>query len=250
MIRLNRKIIPDLAKFLEMRYGVKINDNNHPEIMNSFLRLQYWLNEEILGKYFQHTSREEAKEEGVYWSQQLEFDARQTGEKLKLTLQKMIEENPDIKILDLGCGDNEWKTKLGDNVFGVDPYNEKADAKVHMRNIVKNDGKWDVVLALGSINFGDEESIKADLAKAVHLCKPKGTLYLRFNPGITHDNEHAKWVDFFEWDEDKIKEYAEHLKCDIIEMSWDHTGDQEVRWGNRHYTVWKKRGGLRGVDKV
>tara|TARA_B100001248_G_scaffold235477_1_gene198218 strand:- start:6707 stop:7456 length:750 start_codon:yes stop_codon:yes gene_type:complete len=249
MIRLNRKIIPDLAKFIEMRYDVKIHDNKHPEIMKSFLRLQYWLNEEILARYFQYN--DEGKEEGVYWKQQLQFDTRKTGQRLKDKLQKMIDENPDTKILDLGCGDNDWKDRLGDNVFGVDPYNEKADANVHMRNIVKNDGKWDVVLCLGSINFGDEESIKADLAKAVHLCKPKGTLIFRLNPGITHDTQYAKWVDFFEWDEDKIKEYADHLKCDIVEMDWDHEENgQSIRWGNRHYVEWRKRGGLRGVEKV
>ena len=71
-----------------------------------------------------------------------------------------------------------------------------------------------------------------------------GTIYWRCNPGITHDNMGAQWIDFYPWTEDKLREFATALKCTVVEMGWDHLEDAEPRWGNRIYSEWRK-GGLR-----
>ena len=40
------------------------------------------------------------------------------------------------------------------------------------------------------------------VSRVVDYAKPGGMIVWRCNPGITHDHPKAKWIDFFEWDED------------------------------------------------
>lgn len=236
MIKLNTKIVEDLAKFIDMRYGIDISKNpDHPELMASFVRLQYWMDEVLLSRYFAHN--DSAAEDGTYWKQQLAYDTRRTGKALKERLLKM---NPN-RVLDVGCGDNEWKKVLGGSLWGIDPYNDQADEKVGIMEFGKVDiGNFDVVLALGSINFGDDRTIFAQVEKVVACAKTGGKIFWRFNPGITHDNDHARWIDFYPWTEAKINEFAERLGCTVNEIAWDQTNEETIRWGNRYYSEWTK----------
>ena len=59
-------------------------------------------------------------------------------------------------VLDIGCGYNRFKNKI-DNLIGIDPYNDCADIKVSIEDY--NTAPFDMVLCLGSINFGDEKTI-------------------------------------------------------------------------------------------
>ena len=97
------------------------------------------------------------------------------------------------------------------------------------------------MLALGSINFGDERTIFSQVEKVVKCAKPGGKIFWRFNPGITHDNQHAQWIDFYPWTEEKVREFAQRLNCTVDDFSWDHPQDQDVRWGNRYYSEWTKQ---------
>ena len=67
-------------------------------------------------------------------------------------------------------------------------------------------------------NFGDKEIIKAQVECAVKLVSPGGKIYFRCNPGITHDNKHAKWIDFF-LDKEILEEFATEFACEINEIS-------------------------------
>lgn len=236
MIRINTKITADLANFLKMRYGVDISAHEDtPEMMKAFMRLQYWMDEAILGKYF--ANNDNAESDGTYWSQQLNFETRKTGKELLKKLQTL---NP-TKILDVGCGDNEWKTHFGTKLVGIDPYNSNADHRIDIDSYTTGVGTWDVVMCLGSINFGDKNTIENQVAKAVNLCKPGGKLFFRLNPGITHDNMSAQWVDFYPWSEEKVHDLAARLECTVNEVSWDHPEVADnIRWGNRIYSEWTK----------
>lgn len=236
MIKINKKITADLAHFIEMRYGINVTENQEkmPELMGNFLRLQYWLDEAVLARYFGYN--EEAEQDGTYWTQQLQFDTRRTGAEL---LQRLKDMDPD-SILDVGCGDNEWKQHFGAKLVGIDPYNKNADHMYDVMDYEHNMGKWDVVMCLGSINFGDEKTIENQVYRAVKLCKPGGKLFFRLNPGITHDNPHAQWVDFYPWSEEKVHELAERFDCEVNEVAWDHPTEETVRWGNRIYSEWTK----------
>ena len=70
-MRINEKILQDLAKFIEMRYGIKVTEHNEktPELFKTFMRMQYWLDDIVLARYF--GPNDNAEEEGTYWTQQL-----------------------------------------------------------------------------------------------------------------------------------------------------------------------------------
>jgi len=239
-MKVNKKITGDLANFIQMRYNVNLAElkDDYPELFNSFLRLQFWMDETLLARYFGNT--DESEEAKADWKQHLKFDTRKTGQKLLDKINALQDLSPDVplKILDVGCGDNNWKQHLGARVTGIDPFNSNADFKIGIQQFAKErpDAEWDVLLILGSINFGDKATIEAQMAMAASIVKPGGKIFLRANPGITHVNEHAQWIDFFEWSEEYIKDIAERLKLTVEELSWDHPEDAlDTKNGNRHY---------------
>ena len=73
-------------------------------------------------------------------------------------------QRPD-SVLDVGCGYNRLKGKIH-NLIGIDPYNDCADMKISLETLVTDPtdpiyekSAFDIVLCLGSINFGDEKNI-------------------------------------------------------------------------------------------
>ena len=244
---MNKKVLQDLAKFIQMRYDIDVTKHNEktPELFKNFMRMQYWLDEIILERYFGPNDNPE--EEGTYWTQQLKWNTRRTGQKLLEYINTIQDQSPQVplKILDVGCGENEWKSKLGGRLLGIDPFHHNADIRMGINefaSLKEHQNKYDIVLALGSINFGDQVEISKQVSNVVNLTKPGGKIFWRCNPGITHDNEHAKWVDFFNWSEEYIMDISEKVNCTVNEISWDHDEtDEDVRWGNRYYSEWTKQ---------
>ena len=230
---INNKVTQDLYKYILDTYKIDVTQND--DMNTAFMELQHNINDALLGIYFQAT--EDGEQNGTYWKNQLAWDTRKTGKELLKKLNKL---NPSC-ILDVGCGDNEWKQYFGDKLLGIDPYNTNADMQVGVMDITEGYGTWDVVMCLGSINFGDELTIKAQVQRAVDLCKPGGKLFFRCNPGITHGNEHAKWVDFYPWSEELLLEYANEFNCVVNETTWDQSNEKIIRWGNRLYSEWTKK---------
>ena len=153
-MRINEKILQDLAKFIEMRYGIKVTEHNEktPELFKSFMRMQYWLDDIVLERYFGPNDNPE--EEGTYWIQQLKWETRKTGQKLLDKINSIQDQRPQeaLKILDVGCGENEWKPKLGGRLLGIDPYHPNADIRMGINefaSLKEHQGKYDVILALG-----------------------------------------------------------------------------------------------------
>ena len=138
------------------------------------------------------------------------------------------------KVLDLGCGYNEFKGKIN-NLIGIDPYNERADVQVGILdyNVQTN---FDVIICLGSINFGTVDKIYTELEHAVSLTKQNGLLYFRANPGTQHEAPEAKWIDFFEWTSEFIINSADRLGCQLVTLNQD-MGER----GSRYYFILKKK---------
>jgi SAM-dependent methyltransferase len=183
------------------------------------------------------------------WKQHDRWKTRKTGQKLLDKISDIQDLSPEIplKILDVGCGNNDWKQHLGAKLTGIDPFNSKADFKISINDYYELQRtklgleQFDIILALGSINFGDHVEIEKQVWKVVQLLKPGGSIYWRFNPGITHANPQAQWIDFFPWSEDFIKELATRLKCTVVEISEDH---EEKGSNNRLYSEWTKNIGF------
>lgn len=146
---------------------------------------------------------------------------------------KLIDEvnalNPR-SVLDAGCGYNEFKGKIK-NLIGIDPYNDMADYKVSIMDFRSNE-KFDVIMCLGSINFGSQDKITAEIAKIVHLLEEGGTIFFRVNPGVSHDRLESRWIEFFAWNVPFIIELAEKFNLKILDIRDDAN--------QRKYFVYRK----------
>ena len=109
------------------------------------------------------------------------------------------------RVLDVGCGYHPFKGRIN-NIVGIDPYNNCADYEVDILEYKVNH-YYDVILALGSINFNSKEEIEARFAHCVTLLRPGGRFYLRANPGITHAS--GPYVEIFNWTFEIVNEFAE-----------------------------------------
>jgi SAM-dependent methyltransferase len=134
-------------------------------------------------------------------------------------------------VLDVGCGYNEFKGKIN-NLIGIDPYNDQADLEVSTMDY-KTDKKFDVILCLGSVNFGSRDKIIAEVGRCVNLLADGGTMFFRVNPGIQHDRPEAKWIEFFSWNVPFIIELAEIFNLQVLDIRDDTN--------SRKYFVYRKK---------
>jgi len=146
----------------------------------------------------------------------------------------LIDEVNSLKpraVLDVGCGYNEFKGKIN-NLIGIDPYNDQADIRVSTMEY-KTDRKFDVILCLGSVNFGSRDKIIAELGRCVELLADGGTMFFRVNPGIQHDKPEAKWIEFFAWNVPFIIEIAGIFNLQVLDIRDDTN--------QRKYFVYRKK---------
>ena len=154
--------------------------------------------------------------------------------KYKLTGMDLLNKiHPGETVLDVGCGYNQFKSHFGERLLGIDPYNDCADLKVAIEDLDWLDEEFDVGLALGSINFGNELRIRIQVTNFVDQIKPGGRIYWRQNPGIAdHPFEGVKDIDFFHWTFAKNIQMADDNGCEVVHLEWDT--------GNRIYAEWRK----------
>ena len=139
---------------------------------------------------------------------------------------QLIEKINDLQpksVLDIGCGYNQLKEQIP-NLYGIDPYNSAADEKVSIENYNCGTKQWDVILALGSINFGTEFKVRRQFKKAVSLLKNKGHFFGRFNPGsrIGHSDPVAEGIQFFPWSKSYLKDLCYEYSLDVLQMENDN----------------------------
>jgi len=134
-------------------------------------------------------------------------------------------------VLDVGCGYNEFKGKIN-NLIGIDPYNDRADLQVSTMNY-KTNQKFDVILCLGSVNFGSRDKIIAEVGRCVNLLAEGGTMFFRVNPGIQHDKPEAQWIEFFSWNVPFIIKLAEMFNLQVLDIRDDTN--------SRKYFVYRKK---------
>ena len=147
-----------------------------------------------------------------------------------LTLIDQINDMRPRSVLDVGCGYNEFRGKI-DNLIGIDPYNGNADYQVDLMEY-RPLQKFDVILALGSINFGGRNKIIAEVSKCVNLLEKDGIMFFRVNPGIQHDKPEAKWIEFYGWNVPFIIELAEMFDLKVLDIRDDSN--------SRKYFVYRK----------
>ena len=172
------------------------------------------IDEKCLHKYFQY-----------HW----EADMK----KWKHSGLQLIDQVNDLKpraVLDVGCGENEFKNKIH-NLIGLDPYNHNADYQIDLMDFRPME-KFDVILALGSINFGGQNKIIAEVSKCVNMLEEGGMMFFRVNPGIQHNKPEAKWIEFYAWNVPFIIELAEMFNLKVLDIRDDSN--------KRKYFVYRK----------
>jgi hypothetical protein len=139
---------------------------------------------------------------------------------------------PNDKILDIGCGYNLFKERLGDRLYGIDPAISEADEIVSWEDYVPKQ-EFNVYLALGSLNFGTEEEVEAQIKKLADVCKKGDRIYWRQNPGTgDHPWKGVEQVRFYPWSIEKNYEWADKYGFWVRECREDT--------GNRIYAEWFK----------
>ena len=159
--------------------------------------------------------------------------------------------NPNL-VLDLGCGQNPYKGHIN-NLIGVDILdNVKNDPLYYqdlfcdIKNLPFKDNAADIVIAFGSINFGDDEVIDSQFREAIRVLKRGGRFYFRGLPDHSHKL-------YYKWSIEKIIEKTEKFNLEFfIEPEIIHKQNRssemsgfDIRNGNREneriFCAWKKR---------
>jgi SAM-dependent methyltransferase len=136
---------------------------------------------------------------------------------------------PGETVIDIGCGYNEFRGRIP-NLIGIDPANAMADYRLSIEGFQSNE-QFDVAFCLGSINFGDQDTILNQISHVVRLLKPKARIYWRCNPGIAdHNNEECKYINFYPWSFAKHVEFAERFGFKLNMVCYDTGGRIYSEW--------------------
>jgi SAM-dependent methyltransferase len=206
---MNRKVFAELLSYsknditkitqpyIKEKFGVEVKR------CDSLEKYAEVIDDACLNKYF-----------SKYWQNDMK--------KWKYSGLSLINEVNDLKpraVLDVGCGYNEFKGKIK-NLIGIDPYNSLADIEVGTLEY-KTDQKFDVILCLGSVNFGSKDKIIAEVSRCVNLLADGGTMFFRVNPGVQHDKPEADWIEFYAWNVPFIIELSEMFNLKILDIRDD-----------------------------
>lgn len=137
----------------------------------------------------------------------------------------------DEWVLDVGCGTNPFKGKIK-NLVGIDPAFDESDHKVTIEDF-KSNQKFDVAFCLGSINFGNKNTIITQISSIVNQLQPNSRIYWRCNPGLKdHQSEDCKKINFFNWSYDLHFEFCNLFGFKCAELKYDTN--------NRIYSEWQR----------
>lgn len=145
-----------------------------------------------------------------------------------IDLAKRIRE--DEHVLDVGCGRNLFKGTIK-NLVGIDPAFDEADVKTTIEQF-QSDQQFDVALCLGSINFGDIDTIRKQITSVITHLKPQARIYWRCNPGLQdHGNKECEQIEFFPWSEQWHVTLSKEYGFELADFGLD---------ANRIYAEWKR----------
>ena len=123
------------------------------------------------------------------------------------------------KVLDVGCGYNQFKPRI-QNLVGIDKFNNSADYMVDILDFNVEPESFDAVIVFGSINFGDWDDMSKRYKKVFELLVPGGRIYVRANPGYVHKN--GQWIDIFPWNFEYAHKIAKENNAELVTFKQDN----------------------------
>lgn len=146
-----------------------------------------------------------------------------------LIAEKISKVNPE-SILDVGCGYNSLKRHMSskgylyhDQFIGIDPFNDAADVKVSVEQYwyENQDQQFDVVLALDSINIGDQSKILEQVTMIDNLTKHGGLQFWQVSIGEDINCPEfplVNLIDFYPWTKEFVERIANVNNYEIREF--------------------------------
>jgi len=130
----------------------------------------------------------------------------------------MVNRHSPKKVLDVGCGYNQFKERIP-NLTGIDPYNNQADYMVDILDYKVDPELYDAIICLGSINFNSQQDIESRIERCTELLSKSGRIYFRANPGIDHKN--GPWVEIYPWSFEKCYEIGKKFNLEVETFKTD-----------------------------
>ena len=217
---MNRKIFAEL---------VKQTNNDVTKVTPQLVKDIFGVDVEVHDNLVDYTNEIDSKCLHQYFAHHWQADMKKWKHS-GLALVDQINEMKPRSVLDVGCGYNEFKGKIN-NLIGIDPYNVRADYQVGLMEY-RPQKQFDIIMALGSINFGGRNKIIAEVSKCVNMLEDGGMMFFRVNPGLQHDKPEAKWIEFFAWNVPFIIDLAEMFNLKVLDIRDDSN--------KRKYFVYRK----------
>ena len=153
-------------------------------------------------------------------------------DKFDLTGWKLLDKiDKNAHILDIGCGYNLFKEHFP-NLYGIDPYNDKADEEIKFEDYQPHKN-FDVFLALGSLNFGDEKTVDNQIKHLYNITKKNDIIIWRQNPGLgDHPWQGVDEIKFFPWSKDYNEHFCSKYNFELKTFMKDK--------GDRYYVEWSR----------
>jgi len=133
--------------------------------------------------------------------------------------QNMIDEinatNPKL-VLDLGCGKNPYRGHIN-NLIGIDIVPGTHIIECDLAELPFKDETVDICLALGSINFGDEELITKQLSEVYRVLKKGGVIYFRAMSTTLNDFEDPNNI-YYDWTEGQVNHFTKLFNFTLSEF--------------------------------
>ena len=172
------------------------------------------------------------------------YQGHNWAEQYKVAGLNLIEEinqlDPDL-VIDAGCAHNRFKGHI-QNLIGFDrnhfPF---ADLYTDIEDAPFRSESADVVLALGSLHFGNKVSLEQQLDRVVSWVKPGGFVVMRVNHKI-HYNDTFRDIRY-NWSIEDLKYFTEKFNLIIhLEPVIESKYENNILMAEKMVWWWKKPG--------
>ena len=137
------------------------------------------------------------------------------------------------KVLDVGCGHNLFKSHLP-NLIGIDPVTTQADHQVALLDYTTSE-KFDVILCLGSVHFGELKDIKQSIEHMSSMMNSGGRIYWRCG----YKSSTCPWWKF-SWTKSLHTTLSEEFGFTLVDLQDDYL-DKDNLDSYKIYAEWVKK---------